>query len=101
MFCLLNSAKDNNQHCTINEQSTTIRPINENCNNSKNLTHLNTLCWSYGVYKQVSVSAAIFSNFCMLSRVFKTIFSFIDFITALSGEKLNIEKWPELGSGQK
>jgi len=41
MFCLQNSAKDNNQHPTINEQSTTI--IDENCNNSKNLTHLNTL----------------------------------------------------------
>jgi len=33
--------------------------------------------------------------------VFKTIFLFIDFITVFSGEKLNIEKWPELGSGQK
>jgi len=98
MFCLLNSAKDNNQHPTINEQSTTI--IDENCNNSKNLTHLNTLRW-HGVYEQVSVSAAIFSNFRMLSRVFKTIFLFIDFITVFSGEKLNIEKWPELGSGQK
>ena len=28
-------------------------------------------------------------------------FWFIAFITAYSSEKLNIEKWPELGSGQK
>ena len=49
----------------------------------------------------MGVSAAIFSSFRVLSRVFKTIFPFVAFITALSGEKLNIEKWPELGSGQK
>jgi len=74
--------------------------INENRNNSKNLTQNDTLRW-HGVYKQVSVSVAILSNFCVLSRVFKTIFSFVAFITAFIGEKLNTEKWPALASGQK
>ena len=98
VICLLNDKNVSVHFLTFGLQSTLI--TTGNLNAKLNLTILFTLAW-HSVYKEWVCLVLFLATPTSFGQVPESIFPLVIYSSDFSDKKMNAEKWPELGSGQK